>query len=50
MPDDLRDYIICQKLGWTVTELYEQPSRVIDSFLLIMNIEAQHERQQQHGN
>jgi hypothetical protein len=49
IPPELRDYILCKKLGWTITELYEQPARLVDIFLDIMSIESQQERLQSNG-
>lgn len=43
-PPEYVDYLLCKHFGWTITELYDQPSHKVAQFLTIINIEAQHNK------
>ena len=47
VPFEYRELKLCEKFGWTPTELAYQPWDKIDLFLNIMNIEGQFQEKEQ---
>lgn len=48
-PIEIIEYMLCEKFGWTITQLYEQPAEKVTRFLQIMSIKRQHENIQQQA-
>jgi hypothetical protein len=40
-PVEVLEYRLCEKFGWTITQLDDQPTNAVDKFITIMGIENQ---------
>lgn len=48
-PQEIVEFLLCEKFGWTLTELYEQPGITVLRFLQIMHIKRQHEKMKEQS-
>jgi hypothetical protein len=52
LPEEIKETILCEKIGWTHEEYLKQPAWLIDTFLLKWSLDNEHQNNQnkKYGN